>query len=82
MRIGSTAEPAMTIAVWPSAEIVWPFWGGVTDATRASVRRIDPVRAIVAAKAGSAVVCVGECTTTISPDEALPAKLRWTRSRA
>ena len=82
IRIGSTAEPAMTIAVCPSAEIVWPLAGGVTEATRASARRIDSVVAMVEAKAGSAVVRLGEWTTTISPDEALPAKLRWIRSRA
>ncbi len=82
IRIGSTAEPAMTIAVCPSAEIVWPAVGGVTEATRASERRIDSLRARVDANAGSVVVRVGEWTTTISPDEALPAKLRWIRSRA
>ncbi len=82
IRIGSLAEPAMTMAVWPSAEIVWPFWGGVTEATRASARSRASARVIVDAKAGSAVVRVGEWTTTMRPDDALPAKFFWMRSRA
>ena len=74
-RIGSSAEPAMTMAVWPSAEIVAPLWGGVTDATRrVGAQDATRVRAIADAKAGSAVVRVGEWTTTISPELALPAK--------
>ena len=82
MPIGSVADPAMTMAVCPSAEIVAPFRGGLTDATLGSARRVDSVRAIVDANAGSAVVSVGEWTTTISPELALPAKSRWMRSRA
>ena len=82
ISIGSFAEPAMTIAVRPSAEIVAPCWGGVTDATRASERRIDSVRPMTAAKAGSAVVRSGDCRTTINPELALPAKFAWMRSRA
>ena len=82
ISIGSAADPPMTMAVCPSAEIVAPLCGGVTDATRASERRIDWLRAIADEKAGSAVVRVGEWTTTISPELALPAKSRWMRSRA
>ena len=40
ISIGSAADPPMTMAVCPSEEIVAPFWGGVTDATRASERRM------------------------------------------
>ena len=48
-----TLAPAITIAVWPSAEIIEPARGGTTDAMRASARSMSLDTADRERKAGS-----------------------------
>ena len=82
MPVGSFAAPAVTMAVWASRLIEAPGRGGVTVRTASLPARIAPARAIVARKAGSRVVSVGECTTTMSAELEFPANARSIRARA
>ena len=75
IAVGSPAAPPMITAVWPSRVIVVPVEGGVTEAMRASRRSTASLRLIALANAASVVVRVGECTTTITAELELPAKL-------
>ena len=82
IAVGSPFAPAITIAVCPSAEIVAPGRGATIEATFGLVWSTCVTRATVALNAGSAVVCAGEWTTTISAELESPPKLSWIRFRA
>jgi hypothetical protein len=81
IAVGSCAAPAITIAVWRSAEIVEPGRGGITDATRRSVRSTRSTRRAVDSKAGEPAVALSEWRTTIRAELDWPPKSRWTSCR-
>ena len=80
--VGSPFAPAITIAVWPSAEMEDPARGATTEATFGLARSSCSTRETVARKAGSVAVCPGEWTTTISAELESPPKLAWISCRA
>ena len=82
IAVGSPLAPAVTIAVWPSAEIVEPGRGATTEATFGLAWSICWTRAMVASNAGSAAVWPDEWTTTIRAELESPPKLSWISRRA
>ena len=82
IAVGSPFAPAVTRAVWPSAEMLEPARGFRTEATFVSARRMLSTRAMVCRKAGAEEVSFGECTTTINAELERPAKLAWMSARA
>ncbi len=82
IAVGSPFPPAVTSAVWPSAEIEEPACGACTEATFSFACSRLVTRATVARKPGSAAVSPSEWTTTVSAELERPAKFAWTSSRA
>ena len=81
IAVESAVAPAWTIAVLPSCEIETPARGSTTLPTRESVRSTAATRWTAAAYAGSAVVFVSECSTTIRPEDERPPNSCWTTLR-
>ena len=82
IAVGSPFAPAVTTAVWPSAEMVAPGRGRCTEATRASPASTRSTRSSASRNAGAEVVADGEWTTTVSAELDRPAKLRSISARA
>src|SRR5262249_38410885 len=82
IAVGVPFAPAVTMAVWPSGEILAPGRGLCTEATRLSEERSRSTRASVCRNAGEEVVAVEEGTTTGSARLERPAKVRRISVRA
>src|SRR5262249_47611332 len=82
IAVGLPFAPAVTIAVWPSAEILVPGRGVCTEATRLSAERTCSTRASVCRNAGEEVVAVGGWTAAVRGWLGRAAKFRWVSVRA